>query len=302
MELKKSFNEAMNQRVDYVESVLKKYLPAEEGYAAKIAEAINYSVLSSGKRLRPLIMNETYNMYGGRSQLIEPFMAALEMIHTYSLVHDDLPAMDNDEYRRGKKTTHAVYGAGMATLAGDALLNLAFETALSAFDMEKENTERIIKASQILAKKSGIKGMVGGQAADVDAEETGRNLDESELMFIHENKTAALLECSLMLGAVLAGAPDKDIEILEEIGYSVGVAFQIRDDILDVEGNEKILGKHVGSDAENGKVTYVTLKGLEQAQVDVEVLSEKAMELLGQLSAKNEFLEELIEYLVNRVK
>lgn len=302
MELKKSFNEAMNQRVDYVESVLKKYLPAEEGYAAKIAEAINYSVLSSGKRLRPLIMNETYNMYGGRSQLIEPFMAALEMIHTYSLVHDDLPAMDNDEYRRGKKTTHAVYGAGMATLAGDALLNLAFETALSAFDMEKENTERIIKASQILAKKSGIKGMVGGQAADVDAEETGRNLDESELMFIHENKTAALLECSLMLGAVLAGAPDKDIEILEEIGYSVGVAFQIRDDILDVEGNEKILGKHVGSDAENGKVTYVTLKGLEQAQVDVGVLSEKAMELLGQLSAKNEFLEELIEYLVNRVK
>ncbi|XME03733.1 polyprenyl synthetase family protein [Lachnospiraceae bacterium C1.1] len=302
MELKKSFNEAMNQRVDYVESVLKKYLPAEEGYAAKIAEAINYSVLSSGKRLRPLIMNETYNMYGGRSQLIEPFMAALEMIHTYSLVHDDLPAMDNDEYRRGKKTTHAVYGAGMATLAGDALLNLAFETALSAFDMEKENTERIIKASQILAKKSGIKGMVGGQAADVDAEETGRNLDESELMFIHENKTAALLECSLMLGAVLAGAPDKDIEILEEIGYSVGMAFQIRDDILDVEGNEKILGKHVGSDAENGKVTYVTLKGLEQAQVDVEVLSEKAMELLGQLSAKNEFLEELIEYLVNRVK
>ena len=302
MDLKKSFNEAINQRVEDFEAVLRKYLPAEEGYASKIAEAMNYSLLGSGKRLRPIIMKETYLMYGGRYEIIDPFMAAIEMIHTYSLVHDDLPAMDNDEYRRGKKTTHAVYGPGMATLAGDGLLNLAFETALSAFDMEHKSDADIIKACQILAKKAGIKGMVGGQAADVDAEESNRQIDESELMFIHENKTAALLECSLMIGAVLAGAPEKDVKILEEIGYCVGVAFQIRDDILDVEGNEKILGKHVGSDAENGKTTYVTLKGLEQSHIDVGILSEKAVELTGKLSARNEFLEELIEYLVNRVK
>ncbi len=302
MDLKKSFNEAINQRVENFEIILKKYLPAEEGYASKIAEAMNYSLLGTGKRLRPILMNETYTMYGGRSEIIEPFMAAMEMIHTYSLVHDDLPAMDNDEYRRGKKTTHAVYGAGMATLAGDGLLNLAFETALSAFDMQSDATAKIIEACKILAKKAGIKGMVGGQAADVDAEESKRNIDESELMFIHENKTAALLESSLMIGAVLAGAPEKDVKLLEEIGYCVGVAFQIRDDILDVEGNESILGKHVGSDAENGKTTYVTLKGLEQAHIDVGVLSEKAVELTGKLSARNEFLDELIEYLVNRVK
>ena len=300
--MKKSFNDAMYQRVEDVESVLRKYLPKEEGYAAKLAEAMNYSVMGSGKRLRPLIMKETYKMYGGRSQVIEPFMAAIEMMHTYSLVHDDLPAMDNDEYRRGKKTTHVVYGPGMATLAGDGLLNLAFETALSAFDVKEIRISDVIRACQILANKAGIKGMVGGQAADVDAEEQKRMIDEAELLFIHKNKTAALLECSLMLGAVLAGAPEKDIQSLEKIGYSVGMAFQIRDDILDVEGNEKILGKHVGSDAENGKITYVTLKGLEQAHVDVEVLSEKAVRLLDTLSSKNEFLYELIEYLVNRVK
>ncbi len=302
MDQKKSFNEAINQRVENFEIILKKYLPAEEGYASKIAEAMNYSLLGTGKRLRPILMNETYSMYGGRSTIIEPFMAAMEMIHTYSLVHDDLPAMDNDEYRRGKKTTHAVYGAGMATLAGDGLLNLAFETALTAFDMKPDASADIIKACKILAKKAGIKGMVGGQAADVDAEESQRNIDESELMFIHENKTAALLESSLMIGAVLAGAPEKDVELLEEIGYCVGVAFQIRDDILDVEGNESVLGKHVGSDAENGKTTYVTLKGLEQAHVDVGVISEKAVALTRKLSARNEFLDELIEYLVNRVK
>ena len=302
MALEQSFNDAMNIRVQNVEKIIKGYLPKEEGYAERVAEAVNYSVLGSGKRLRPILMNEAFVMYGGRGRVIEPFIAAIEMIHTYSLVHDDLPAMDNDMYRRGKKTTHAVYGPGMATLAGDALLNMAFETALTAFELEPSKTNDIIRACRILAEKSGIHGMLGGQAADVDAEDRKRFIDESELMYIHRNKTAALLECSLMVGAVLAGAPDREIEKLEEIGKSVGVAFQIRDDILDVEGDEKILGKHVGSDAENQKSTYVTLKGLEQARVDVEILSQKAIELTKKLAAKNEFLDEIIEYLINRVK
>ena len=302
MALEKSFNDGMNIRVQNVEKIIKSYLPAEEGYAERVAEAVNYSMLSSGKRLRPILMSETFKMYGGRGKVIEPFIAAIEMIHTYSLVHDDLPAMDNDMYRRGKKTTHAVYGPGMATLAGDALLNMAFETAFKAFDIAPEKTTDIIKACKVLADKAGIHGMLGGQAADVDAEDRSRFIDEAELMFIHRNKTAALLECSLMIGAILAGAPEAEVKKLEEIGTSVGVAFQIRDDILDVEGDEKILGKHVGSDAENNKSTYVTLKGLEQARVDVEVLSQKAIELTKKLSARNEFLDEVIEYLINRVK
>lgn len=302
MALEKSFNDAMNIRVQNVEKIIKDYLPKEEGYAERVAEAVNYSILGSGKRLRPILMNETYEMYGGRDKVIEPFIAAIEMIHTYSLVHDDLPAMDNDMYRRGKKTTHAVYGPGMATLAGDALLNMAFEVALKAFEISPQKTPEIIKACRILADKAGIHGMLGGQAADVDAEDRKRFIDEAELMFIHRNKTAALLECSLMIGAVLAGAPQSEIDKLEEIGKSVGIAFQIRDDILDVEGDEKILGKHVGSDAENQKSTYVTLKGLEQARVDVETLSQEAIELTKKLSARNEFLDEVIEYLINRVK
>lgn len=302
MGIEKNFSNSLIERVDDANKILKKYLPSEEGYASRVAEAINYSATSPGKRLRPILMKETYKMYGGKNQLIEPFMAAIEMIHNYSLVHDDLPAMDNDEYRRGRKTTHAVYGAGMATLAGDGLLNLAFETALSAVDLAPDKASVIIKATRILGEKAGIHGMLGGQAADVDAEDRHRKIDENELQFIHENKTAALLEASLMIGAVLAEASDEEVKKLEEIGRAVGVAFQIRDDILDVTGDEKILGKHVGSDAENQKSTYVTLHGLEKSQIDVETLSEKAIGLMSSLSKKNMFLDELIEYLIDRVK
>ncbi len=302
MGIEKNFSNSLIERVDDANKILKKYLPSEEGYASRVAEAINYSATSPGKRLRPILMKETYKMYGGKNQLIEPFMAAIEMIHNYSLVHDDLPAMDNDEYRRGRKTTHAVYGAGMATLAGDGLLNLAFETALSAVDIAPDKASVIIKATRILGEKAGIHGMLGGQAADVDAEDRHRKIDENELQFIHENKTAALLEASLMIGAVLAEASDEEVKKLEEIGKAVGVAFQIRDDILDVTGDEKILGKHVGSDAENQKSTYVTLHGLEKSQIDVETLSEKAIGLMSSLSKKNMFLDELIEYLIDRVK
>lgn len=302
MGIEKNFSNSLIERVDDANKILKKYLPSEEGYASRVAEAINYSATSPGKRLRPILMKETYKMYGGKNQLIEPFMAAIEMIHNYSLVHDDLPAMDNDEYRRGRKTTHAVYGAGMATLAGDGLLNLAFETALSAVDLAPDKASVIIKATRIIGEKAGIHGMLGGQAADVDAEDRHRKIDENELQFIHENKTAALLEASLMIGAVLAEASDEEVKKLEEIGKAVGVAFQIRDDILDVTGDEKILGKHVGSDAENQKSTYVTLHGLEKSQIDVETLSEKAIGLMSSLSKKNMFLDELIEYLIDRVK
>ena len=205
----------LQERVAEVEAVIGKFLPQEEGYQKTVLEAMNYSILAGGKRLRPMLMEETYRLFGGNGSVVEPFMAAMEMIHTYSLVHDDLPAMDNDEYRRGRKTTHVVYGEGMAILAGDGLLNYAFETALKAFDIEPENSN-IPKALQVLAKKAGVYGMIGGQTADIEGEEMEQDKVTNELLlFIHENKTAALIQSSMMIGAILAGAKQEEIEAVE---------------------------------------------------------------------------------------
>lgn len=292
----------LQERVAEVEAVIQKYLPEETGYQKTVIEAMNYSVLAGGKRLRPMLMEETYRLFGGKGKVVEPFMAAMEMIHTYSLVHDDLPAMDNDEYRRGRKTTHVVYGEGMAILAGDGLLNFAFETALKAFDVEPENKE-IPKALQILAKKAGIYGMIGGQTADIEAEDMEQSKVTNELLlFIHENKTAALIQSSMMIGAVLAGASKEEIETLEKIAYNIGIAFQIQDDILDITSSLEVLGKMTGSDEKNNKATYVTLNGMEKSKEDVKKLSEEALTLLESFENKNEFLNRLIEELITREK
>ena len=297
-----SWENKLQERVAEVEAVIHKFLPEEKGYQKTVIEAINYSVLAGGKRLRPMLMEETYRLFGGTGEVVQPFMTAIEMIHTYSLVHDDLPAMDDDEYRRGRKTTHVVYGEGMAILAGDGLLNLAFETALKAFDIEPGNVN-IGKALQIFAKKSGIYGMIGGQTADIEAEELeAEKITNELLLYIHENKTAALIQSSMMVGAILAGAGEQDIEAVEKIAYNVGIAFQIQDDILDVTSSLEVLGKMTGSDEKNNKVTYVTLNGMEKAKEDVEKLSKEAIELLNSFENKNEFLNQLIESLITREK
>lgn len=292
-----NFREEQKKRTEWTEEVIREFLPKEEGYQKEIMEAMNYSVLAGGKRLRPLMMYETYRMFGGEGEVIRPFMAAMEMIHTYSLVHDDLPAMDNDEYRRGKLTTHAKYGHAMGILAGDALLNFAFETAVSAFDYG-EDPGRVAKALQILAKKAGIYGMIGGQVVDVQS--SGHAISKERLDFIYELKTSALLEAAMMTGAVLAGAAEKEVRTIEQVASDVGVAFQVRDDILDVTGTLESIGKPVHSDDKNEKTTYVTLKGLEQASADVEELSDRALRNLASLPYKNEFLTELIQSLVYR--
>ncbi|MCR4793077.1 MAG: polyprenyl synthetase family protein [Lachnospiraceae bacterium] len=292
-----------------------KYLPdPEEMFQHSVVEAMNYSVTVGGKRLRPLLMQETYRMFRGQDEIVEPFMAAIEMIHTYSLVHDDLPCMDNDTLRRGRETTWKKYGEAMAVLAGDGLLNYAFETAMKSFDLiEKEGAlfevssetiasryQSCAKALTVLAEKAGIRGMVGGQCLDVEAEEKDLSLSEEELLFIHEHKTAALIQACFMIGGVLAGAGKRQIERLEKIGYNVGVAFQIRDDMLDVIGDTETLGKNVGSDEKDGKKTYVTLHGLEQSEADEKHLTEEALELLEGLPGKHEFMEELILSLLGR--
>ncbi len=299
-----NFNEQLQQKAADAEDILKKYLPEEEGYQKKVIEAMNYSVLAGGKRLRPVLMKESFLLFSGQGEVIEPFMAALEMIHNYSLVHDDLPAMDNDEYRRGRKTTWTVYGEGMAVLAGDGLLNYAYETAAKAFDKadDLEEMKRVARALQILAEKAGIYGMIGGQNGDLEAEEGKLPLTEELLLFIHEKKTAALIQAALMIGGILAGASDTEIRSLEKAAYDIGIAFQIQDDILDVTGNEKILGKPIGSDEKNHKLTYVSLNGLEKSREDVKRLSGEAEEILGSFQEKNPFLISLIDSLITRQK
>lgn len=286
-------------RTEQIESVIAKYLPKEEGYQKTVISAMNYSILAGGKRLRPMLMWETYRMFGGRSQVIEPFMVAMEMIHTYSLVHDDLPAMDNDEYRRGKKTTHAEFGEAMGILAGDGLLNYAFETAAKAFELEPGNSN-IGKAFQILAGKSGIYGMIGGQCVDVESE--GKPITEETLQFIYRLKTGALLESSMMIGAVLAGATKSEQRKVEQAAGELGLAFQIQDDILDITSTTEVLGKPVGSDEKNHKTTFVTLRGVEEARKEVERLSRHSVELMETLVVKNEFLTNLMLELIRRKK
>ena len=294
------FKTEMAERTAQIEQIIKKYLPKEEGYQKTIMEAMNYSVLAGGKRLRPMLMQETYRLFGGRSEVIEPFMAAIEMIHTYSLVHDDLPAMDNDEYRRGKKTTHAVYGEAMGILAGDALLNYAYETAARAFAMEPGNPG-VCQAFQILTAKAGIYGMVGGQTVDVESEGTP-DMTKEKLDFIYRLKTSALIEGAMLVGAVLAGATQGEQKIIEQTAGEVGLAFQIQDDILDVTSTMEVLGKPIGSDEKNHKITYVTYEGIEKAKADVASLSEQAIARMDSLVVKNEYLTELLRYLILREK
>ena len=292
-------NKEIAEHTTQVEAIITKYLPKESGYQKTVMEAMNYSFLAGGKRLRPMLMQETYRLFGGSSDIIEPFMAAIEMIHTYSLIHDDLPAMDNDDYRRGRKTTHVVYGEAMGILAGDALLNFAFETACKGL-MQDVGNPAVARAVQILAKKAGIYGMLGGQVVDVESE--GQPLEREKLDFIYDLKTGALIEASRLIGAVLAGASEKEQQVILQVAKDVGLAFQIQDDILDVTSDMETLGKPIGSDEKNHKTTYVTIRGLAQAQKDVEKISERALEGVASLSEENVFLNELIRYLIHRKK
>lgn len=292
----------ITKRVEQINRIIERYLPKEEGYQRTIFEAMNYSVRAGGKRLRPMLMQETYRMFGGSDAVIEPFMAAIEMIHTYSLVHDDLPAMDNDEYRRGKKTTHAVYGEAMGILAGDALLNYAYETAAQALPALDKNPN-VGAAFLVLAQKAGVYGMVGGQVVDVEADKRGETtIAREKLDFIYQLKTGALIEASMKIGAILAGANAEEQSIVEQAAGKIGLAFQIQDDILDVTSTFEELGKPIGSDEKNQKSTYVSYEGLEKSAADVEALSGEASALLATLGKDDAFLQELIHFLVHRNK
>lgn len=294
------FEKILAERTEQAEQVVSSYLPEEKGYQKTIFEAVNYSVKAGGKRIRPVIMQAAYEMCGGEEfSVIQPFMAALEMIHTYSLVHDDLPAMDNDDYRRGKLTTHKKFGEDMGILAGDALLNLAYETAFQAFESDCSK-ERIAKALQILGHKAGVYGMVGGQVVDV--QENGRFVDEDTLLFVYETKTSALLEAAFMIGGILAGASQEQMDSLERAGKYLGIAFQIQDDILDVVGDEEKIGKPVHSDEKNEKSTYSAIYGIEISRQKVKEYTNEAIACLDGFKGDREFLTGLMIWLIDREK
>lgn len=310
-----AIEQEIEKKAQRINEMLEEYLPKEEGFQKTIFEAMNYSIRVGGKRLRPMLMEATYQMFGGEGKIIEPFMAAIEMIHTYSLVHDDLPAMDNDMYRRGKLTTHAVYGEAMGILAGDALLNYAYETAGKAFDLATELAKttsyedvlmiynRVIKAYCLLAECAGIYGMVGGQVVDVESDgEDAPEITKEKLDFIYEKKTGALLCASMGIGAILGGASQKEIDNILKVAKKVGLAFQIQDDILDVTSTLEVLGKPIGSDTKNNKATYVSFEGLKKAKEDEKRLSEEAVAELESIGKECSFLKELILFLIDRIK
>ncbi len=306
------FRDELQIETEKIEAVIGKYMPKEAAFQKTVIDAMDYTMSAGGKRIRPLLMKKTYEYFGGKESYIEPFLAAIEMIHTYSLIHDDLPALDNDDYRRGRKTAHVVYGEAMAILAGDSLLNYAYETAAKAFSMvecwddasleemkgELQTRRQLEKAMQVLAKNPGIYGMIGGQVADVEL--TGTRLNREQLNYIYENKTGALIEASILIGALLAGVCDGRIDKLKKMAYNIGMAFQIQDDILDETSTFEELGKPIHSDEKNEKVTYVTIHGLEASGAEVARLSEEAIDILKELDGEGTFLEELVRYMIHR--
>ena len=294
-----NFQDELKKKTQEIENIIREYLPKEEGFAKSMAEAMNYSMCAGGKRLRPMFLMETNRMFGGDLELAKPFMAAMEMIHTHSLVHDDLPAIDNDDYRRGKLTTHKVFGEAMGILSGAALLNYAYETMFQAFQIAPGES-RVVDAVRIMAEKTGIYGMLGGQSVDV--ENDGKPLNEQMLQYIYEHKTSALIEASMMTGAVLAGADAEQLKQIEKAAGNIGLAFQIQDDILDVTSTVEELGKPIHSDEKNEKTTYVTLVGLEKAKEYVENISMEAIDLLGTFETEDAFLGELLKALIHRKK
>lgn len=287
--------EQLKLYIDKAEKALSMYMEIKENPQKNIYDAMAYSLFAGGKRLRPVLMMAVCDMCGGDSDTVMPFAAAMEMIHTYSLIHDDLPAMDNDDLRRGMPTNHIKYGEATAILAGDALLNKAFETMAIHSRLSAEKTLEIIK---IIALSSGTEGMIGGQVVDIESE--NKSIDIEDLKYIHTCKTGAIIRSAAVSGAVAANADDKKIKAIDEFAKNLGIAFQICDDILDVTGDEKSLGKPIGSDEENCKTTYVTLFGLDGAKKLLEEYSQKAKASLEIFEGENQFLIELTDYLSGR--
>ena len=303
--MKSGFDKKLNFKINEMENIIREYSPKLFTETKVIEEAMNYSLLAGGKRMRPLLMIETYRLFGGKNdKLVSCFAAALEMIHTYSLIHDDLPAMDNDDLRRGRPTNHKVYGEAVAILAGDGLLNLAAETVSKAFTY-CESFDEYKRAGEAISKMfyySGAEGMIGGQVLDILSEEGKKEKNEPFFLTMYELKTGGLIKAAFVIGALLAGAKKEEIDIMEKIGISLGLVFQLQDDILDISGDEAKLGKPVHSDERNNKLTYFKLIGEEKAYRLIDENNAYITDNLKNICNNNydDFILEFIEYLKNR--
>ena len=285
----------MDNYSDLIDENLSKY--TNSCYPEIIYESINYSLMSGGKRIRPKLVLASCEAVGGNINSAMPFACAIEMIHAYSLIHDDLPSIDNDDFRRGKKTNHKVYGEGMATLAGDALLNMAYE--VMSLECLKNLKKAQILAMQEIATSAGVKGMIGGQVADITSE--SKIITSDELMYIHTHKTGALIQSCMYAGSILGGADESLANKLKEAGKLIGIAFQIKDDLLDIQSTNEVLGKPINSDIKNNKVTYVTLHGIEKSQDDFENYTKKAIQILNNENLKNDYMQKLAISLLKRI-
>lgn len=290
------FTEKCKEKIALIEDGLDRYLSFNKDVPKVIYDAVRYSVFAGGKRIRPIIMLGIYELFSDKNNIddVIPFACAIEMIHTYSLIHDDLPAMDNSDLRRGRPTNHKVYGEAMAVLAGDALLNTAFEVMLAS------NSKNALKCASIIAKSAGVFGMIGGQVMDIESESKQISIDD--LKRLHTKKTGALIRASALCGAILSDASIDKINAAEEFAQNIGLAFQIKDDILNVIGDEQKLGKPINSDAKSNKNTYVSLLGLENSKKLLKKHTDLAIGTIMPYAAKDKFIIELSRYLLNREK
>lgn len=291
------FKSRLNQGKQLVEDLLIEMLPKTAVYQKSVIDSMEYSLKAGGKRLRPILLIEACRALGGDVKKAYPFACAVEMIHTYSLIHDDLPAMDDDDLRRGKPTNHKVFGEGVAILAGDGLLNYAHELMIKSIVEDVEN-KSLPRAAYEISNAAGVYGMIGGQCADLEGE--GKPVDLKTLEFIHRHKTGALITAPLKAGAIIGGATKEQLESIEKYGEAIGLAFQITDDILDVVGDEKSLGKKVGSDEANEKSTYPSIYGLEESRKMAREQLEKALKQLEAFKDEADFFRELAKHIVER--
>ena len=292
------FKNWMKEKAKLIDENLNTIINEKENPQKIIYQAMNYSLMSGGKRLRPVLLLGTYEIFKGNIETVIPFACAMEMIHTYSLIHDDLPAMDNDDYRRGRLSNHKKFGEATGILAGDGLLNRAFETGLEAALKSKLDIKNSVKALYEIAKSSGADGMIGGQIVDMYGHEKVSSIED--LKYMYSLKTGAIIKSSVVAGAILGGASDEEIKALEKYAEKLGIAFQIEDDILDVTSTQEVLGKAIGSDIANDKITYLSFVSIEEAQSHVEKFTQEAIESLNIFGDKATYMVELAKYLTNR--
>jgi geranylgeranyl diphosphate synthase type II len=294
MDKKVRLKKDMKEKQELVNIILDRYLPRKDEYPKTIHKAMRYSIFAGGKRIRPYLTMTTYEMYRKTVEKIVPVAAAIEMLHTYSLIHDDLPDIDNDDFRRGKKSCHILFGEGQALLAGDALLVSSFDLITLA-EIKTEHRVRFVRE---LAEVAGVNGLIGGQMMDIVSE--GKKVDKKTIDYIHKNKTAKLIQLSVHFGAIAGGAPESELNALEDYGEKIGFAFQIADDLLDIEGTPDELGKSVGKDKIEGKATYPSVYGIAESKSKLQELVKEARQSIAALGEKAELLDALAEYMLTR--